>query len=251
LRRQIYVFWLKKNLTEINHKVSVLAKGSAADIAVHSPRNAQICRRVASRTGREARMQGIMDGAWGSARQQSVDCRESLRELNHRFLCLGTTSIELCNALAALADTQRGAVADCPYALFDLRFHDDAHWQSRLHNRGAWRIADAPPGDAQRAEFTRLALFLAWHLVSTARHSAQLILGMNERTAGLFAQMTVNALAELAPTESIHLAVRWRHCEKYWCDLGAAAARADQMALKRAQLFGIQLAAAEQLPLRR
>jgi hypothetical protein len=187
----------------------------------------------------------------------SIQCLEetdmqdaSLGELNRRFLDLSCYRADLGGRLAQLSAAQRAAVADCPYALFDLRFHDEAHWQLRLAERGLWHVADRPQIDGELVEFVRLALFYAWYIASTARASALLVLGMPERTAAAFARSTMSRLTDLGLTESGHLSARWSHCEGYWSALATAASRSDTTQLRRVQLSGIQLAAAAQLPLR-
>lgn len=185
--------------------------------------------------------------------------RGSLRDLNERFLALQRMRPEFGGRVSPLSARQRAAVADCPYALFDLRFHDGAHWRTRLGclcddagSRGAdslWRIADQPPAVADLEEFMRLALFFAWHLAAAGGRAARLVLGMHEETAEAFGRITVARLPELVSSESVNLSARWSHCEPYWTALFAAASADDDKGLRRVQLYGIQLAAAAQLPL--
>jgi hypothetical protein len=58
----------------------------------------------------------------------------------------------------------------------------------------------------------------------------------------------VNQLPPLVATEAVHLSARWNGCPAYWSALTAAASRADPAALRRVQLYGLQLAAAARLP---
>jgi hypothetical protein len=182
--------------------------------------------------------------------QDATRAAQSLSELNRRFLDLEWTRARLGGRLAALSDPARAAAADCPYALFDLRFNDAEHWQIKLQNKGSWSVADGPPVDYEAADFVRLALFYAWHCVTTAPSSARLLFGMHERTAQVFATTTVSRLAALAPGATHELSVRWGHCERFWSALVTAAVRHDDRGLRRIQLSGIQLGAAAQLPLR-
>jgi hypothetical protein len=182
--------------------------------------------------------------------QDAMRASQSLAELNRRFLDLEWTRARLGRGLAGLSAHARAAAADCPYALFDLRFQDGEHWQSRLQPIGTWAVADLPPVDFEAADFVRQALFYAWHCVTSARSSARLVFGMSERTAEAFAATTVSRLAALAPAETRELAVRWGHCERFWSALVTAAERHDDSRLRRIQLSGIQLGAAVQLPLR-
>jgi len=150
--------------------------------------------------------------------------------------------------LATLSPAQRAAAANCPYALFDLRFGDDEYWQERLHTKGAWRVADQPQVDADTADFVQLALFYTWHVASSAGLAAHLLLGMHGNTAEAFRRIAVDALPALARAEAPNLTARWSGCSSYWNALIGAAARPDPAALRRVQLSGLQLAAAAQLP---
>jgi hypothetical protein len=205
-------------------------------------------------------MQDAFVGTWAQESHLSAGILGSLRDLNHRFLdltaartghwaaCGGTSpSLHLAGQVAPLSVAQRAAAAACPYALFDLRFQDDGYWRSRLQSAGAWRVADESMPEDDTVRFVRLALFYAWHLASTAGVEAQLLLGMNGNTASAFRRITVNQLPALVVTESAHLSARWSDCAAYWSALTAAASRADPAALRRVQLYGLQLAAAARL----
>jgi hypothetical protein len=194
-------------------------------------------------------MQDAFVGNWSHESHLSAEILGSLRDLNHRFLDLtaARTSDWVAGRVAPLSAAQRAAAADCPYALFDLRFQDDGYWRGRLQNSGAWRVADESVADDETSSFVRLALFYAWHVASTAGLKAQLLLGMSGTTAAAFRRITVNQLPALVATEAVHLSVRWSGCAAYWSALTAAASRADPAALRRIQLYGLQLAAAARL----
>jgi hypothetical protein len=193
-------------------------------------------------------MQDAFVGSWARESHLSAEILGSLRDLNHRFLDLAALRSEWpAGRVAPLSAAQRAAAAGCPYALFDLRFEDDAHWQMRLQNAGSLRVADESVVNDERIGFVRLALFYAWHVASGAGNRAQLLLGMNDGTAAAFRRVTVNQLPGLVATEAVHLSARWSGCTAYWSALTAAAARADPLALRRVQLYGLQLAAAARL----
>ncbi len=192
-------------------------------------------------------MQAAAVSWWNRESPPTGEMMRSLRELNCGFLELKGVGAD---RLAALSAAQKTAVANCPYALFDLRFFDDGHWQRRVQSARAWRVADAPPVDDDVAAFAQLALFYAWHVAASARTSARLLLGMHERTAAAFGNITVDRLPALALTESANLAARFRHCESYWSALVEAATSSDRASLRRVQLYGLQLAVAAQLPCR-
>jgi hypothetical protein len=188
----------------------------------------------------------------------------SLRALNRRFLDLGGKDLGLDGRLLRLSAAQKDTVACCPYALFDVRLHDVAHWQARLRDTEATRVADmparapaaraaAPARDGELTDFTRLALFFAWHVAASsavAQLAPQLVLGMHAHTTAAFARAPVSAIPLLAQSEAGCLSARWRDCDGYWSALAAAAEGRDETRLHRVRLYGIQLAAAAQLPLR-
>jgi len=204
-------------------------------------------------------MQEAFVGSWARESHLSAETLGSLRDLNHRFLDLtaarkglwaasgATASLRLAAQLAPLSAAQRSAAAGCPYALFDLRFEDHAYWQLRLENTAAWSVAEQSMADDDTVTFVRLALFYAWHIASSAGMAAQLLLGMHGATAIAFRRVTLDRLPALVSTESVHLSARWSDCTAYWSALTAAASRADPAALRRVQLYGLQLSAAERL----
>ena len=174
-----------------------------------------------------------------------------MRGLNRRFLDLAGTGLlapGLARQVASLLPLQRAAAANCPYALFDLRFGDDVYWRERLQTMGNWRIADEPKIQAGTVDFVQLALFYTWHVASSAGLAAHLLLGMHGNTAEAFRSIAVDALPSLALAEAPNLTARWSGCSAYWTALIGAAARPDSAALRRVQLSGLQLAAAAQLP---
>ena len=195
-------------------------------------------------------MQDAFIGSWARESQLSAEILGSLHDLNHRFLDLTAARIPgwVAGCVAPLSAAQRAAAAGCPYALFDLRFHDDGYWCSRLQTPGSWRVADEAVAGDETVNFVRLALFYAWHVASGEGIKAQLLLGMNGTTAAAFRRLTVNHLPALAASEAKHLSPRWNGCAVYWGSLTAAAARTDPKTLRRVQLHGLQLAAAARLP---
>ena len=190
-------------------------------------------------------------GSWTHQPHLSPQHQICVSGLNRRFLGLAGRDFSAHNwsaRVALLSPAQRAAAADCPYALFDLRFQDETHWGSRLQSAGAWRIADQPTVAEDTVDFVRLALFYTWHVASTAALTAHLLLGMHASTVDAFRRISVDALPALAASEAINLTPRWSHCHAYWNALVNAAARPDPAVLRRIQLSGLQLAAAAQLP---
>ena len=205
-------------------------------------------------------MQDVHVGNWARDAQVSVETLDSLRELNHRFVDLVSNEaggwsathragvpVELPGRLAPLSAAQRKALANCPYALFDLRFHNDEHWRGRLQTAPRWSVCDDAVGDETTRDFVRVALFFAWHVASTAGLAARFLLGMNETTVTAFRGVTIDCIPALAATESAHLTARWSDCATYWDALTSAASRPNAAMLRRVQLSGLQLVAAAQL----
>jgi hypothetical protein len=206
-------------------------------------------------------MQDLNVGGWAREAQLSLELLDSLRELNHRFLDLVGSSagewhathaagwpVELSRQLACLSAAERKAVAGCPYALFDLRFHDDGHWRARLQSEARWAVCDAAVCDQKTLEFVRLALFFAWHVAATARLAARFLTGMNDMTVDAFRSVTIDCIPALAIIESANLTARWSDRPTYWAALTGAASRPNAAVLRRVQMSGLQLAAALQLP---
>jgi hypothetical protein len=202
-------------------------------------------------------MQEGVGGGWARESHLSLEQLNSVRGLNHRFLDLmgarceawsQPAEVSLARQVAPLSPTQRAAAANCPYALFDLGFEDDAYWNGRLHAVAPLRVADEPTADRETADFVQLALFYSWHLATVGGLAAQLLLGMCRETAGAFRRMTVNSLPALVADEASNLRARWSDCPAYWSALMSAASGTDPAALRRVQLYGLQLAAAARLP---
>ncbi len=206
-------------------------------------------------------MQEAFIGGWDREVHFSVETLGTVHDLNHRFMDLvgapadgwppaGRLKLpaEVSAQVAPLCAAQRAAAAHCPYALFDLRFHDGDHWRARLGKADHWRIADEWVPEDDTVNFVRLALFYAWHVASTANLPGQLLLGMSELTAWAFRNMTLNRLPALVAVEVDTLTARWCTNGVFWGALVRAASRTDAMRLRRVQLFGLQLAAAARLP---
>jgi hypothetical protein len=194
-------------------------------------------------------------GTWVPHQHLSGEHLHSLHDLNLRFLnLLGDAVWSACRVpaaaakLAALPHSQRAAAANCPYALFDVRFEDETFWASRLASAPPWRIADEQPKDQASVEFVRSALFYAWHVCVVTDRAAQLQLGMSQATAAAFRQAAMDGLSMLAQSEASSLTPRWQGCESYWNALAKAAAGGNAAALRRVQLYGFQLTAAARLP---
>jgi hypothetical protein len=197
-------------------------------------------------------------GTWAREPHLSAQQLSSIRALNRRFLDLAGARADAWEGaspangvgrqLTLLSQAQRTAAANCPYALFDLRFEDATHWNERLECASTLSVGEGPGIDGATLEFVRLALFYTWHVASAAGITAHLLLGMRHDTVDAFRRVSVDSLPGLVMTEAVHLSVRWSACGAYWNSLISAAAGSDPAALRHVQLWGLQLAVASRLP---
>ena len=198
---------------------------------------------------------------WASQSHLSAEMLAPLRDLNLRFLDLvaaragawpGTGPLSLSPGavarIAPLTRAQRAAAANCPYALFDLRLGDEAHWRLGLARHPDRAVADGPPIAEDILSFACIALFYAWHVASTPRLGAQLWLGMSKGTASVLRTISLDRLPALAASQAAHLSARWGSSVFFWDALAASASRGEERCLRKVHLFGVQLAAAALLP---
>ena len=190
-------------------------------------------------------MRDLIVEPWTREAPITGEIGRTLRDLNRAFLDLDGIAAP---GLVALPPARKSAIAECPYALFDLRFHDHEHWRRNLRGAGGCCVAETPAGEQRVVAFVRVVLFYAWHLATTARHEASLLFGIPESTADVFAETSPAQLMSIAAMQTVNLSARWRHCEAYWGSLADAAERADRANLRRVQLSGLQLVAAARLP---
>ena len=201
-------------------------------------------------------MQESTVGVWAEGGRLSGEALGALFDLNQRFLDLLTQAHDgdrhlglapgVIAAIGALPPGQRAALAACPYALFDIRFTDDGFWRERLSGAWQWRIADQADQPEIR-EFAGLCLFYAWHVAARDVEQSQLQLGMSGDTVAAFRRIKLNELSLLADQESDRLRARWHQYPSFWDALLGAASSADRRALRRTQLYGLQLTAAARL----
>ncbi len=195
-------------------------------------------------------MDDLRNSAWPRAAAPVFDALASLRALNRCFLELAAAPDAAAPLRRAALGTaaEREAAAGCPYALFDIRFQDERYWRPRLAAGTAWRIADTPPAAPARVDFVRLALFFVWHLARTDALRAQVLVGLSPALVTAFGALAVDRVVDVAQAEAAQLAPRWQDCPRYWDSLQAAVKHPAGTSLRRAQLYGIQFAAAARLP---
>jgi|HubBroStandDraft_6_1064221.scaffolds.fasta_scaffold268239_2 hypothetical protein len=184
----------------------------------------------------------------------------SLAELNELALALlaeqaaarSSSGSPLLHMVAELWRTldapARRRAADCPYLLVDAGFTDGLRWQAAAGPQ----VGDA--GDRVYAAYfstpsapvvTRLVFTYAWHLVRSQGAAAQLLLGMSATSAAAIARHTLPQIQALAESHTGWLTPRWPTRVGAWRELLLVAAAGEPAALKRAQLRGLTLLAAE------
>ncbi|HWW20026.1 MAG TPA: hypothetical protein VNZ06_04415 [Steroidobacteraceae bacterium] len=134
----------------------------------------------------------------------------------------------------------------CPYLLLDADFAQTARWQ-RLLSAG---VMDAPArggyfSGPSGVSLIRRMLLLAWHLARSNRLMAAVTLGLTAPVAERIAATPLKdleAIAELAPA---WIAPRWEQQTRVWQQLITAACSEHPLALRQAQLRGLQLLARE------
>jgi hypothetical protein len=147
--------------------------------------------------------------------------------------------------IAALEGAQRALAACASYTLFNLRFEDPLFWHALVTER-----RNVPPPAADVAEFTRTAVFMAWHLVQSGELTPTLVLGMDGAVQRIWRALPLPALERLACAAAPELRARWAANALYWPALIEAASARDATALEAARVLGRQLLAADALRVR-
>lgn len=181
----------------------------------------------------------------------------SLCRLNRRFLDLvaagpgGAWGLPVPPALSRrighFPEDRLQAIALAPYALFDLRFAEEAHWAMLLAAGASNHVEDSPVIDASAAQFVQLGVFFAWHLAQTRPRSAPLVLGMSDRTVRDLAGLPLDRLPALVRAQLSNLTLRWPRQQLFWHLLTRATCVPGSVEFSRAQLLGVQIAAAVRL----
>jgi hypothetical protein len=202
--------------------------------------------------------------AWLAGDVLSSTLRNSLRELNARFLaCLKRMPDEELGYLGfppGVMRLLRGCEADstlimaaCPYTLFDASFRQHEHWQVIVGSTAgpgvreeAWFI---PGGSSELlveySALTEMVLFFAWHLATTNVLATRLVLGMSPATADLIRSSSLPAIANSMRTRRRLLRPRWPQRTLFWRRLLAITPLSTSEEATGAQLVGIQLMATE------
>jgi hypothetical protein len=135
-------------------------------------------------------------------------------------------------------------LACCPYLLLDAGFSQPERWQRRL--------ADGVMDAAARGGYfygyngtalVRRMLLLAWHLARSNRLMASVTLGLTSAVADTIAAARLKDLEAIAESAPGWIVPRWEQQPIVWQQLLTAACRGQALALRQAQLRGLQLLA--------
>lgn len=161
-----------------------------------------------------------------------------------RFGCLPPS---LLDRLEALSPTARDAMAECPYALYSLRFDDAGFWEALGEQWDAQSLGQRPARSAPSAarSLCEVALFLAWHVAVCNPLATGLLYGMPPGVAQGLARRPLRWLQRVAADYPDLMMPRWPTNRCFWPNLIDAAGGGDAQRLRMARLLGSQLIAAE------
>ncbi|MEY4761588.1 MAG: hypothetical protein RLZZ200_1444 [Pseudomonadota bacterium] len=190
------------------------------------------------------------------------DALQPLREINGQcieLLCAmaerGEGSLPLLQSLSPLwrmlSRDARQRLASCPWLLVDAGFGDATRWRQLTENRVGdqpreWRVPCL--GGDRGLALARRVMTYGWHLARSNRSAARIVLGMspaNIERIGSLSLRELDIASEYCPG---WVRPRWENQVAVWRRLLSAASGADEPALQRAGLHGIQLIAAGMLP---
>jgi hypothetical protein len=154
---------------------------------------------------------------------------------------------KLWSSMAALPRTACALLARSPFTLYSLGFEDESFWASACAATTtpiAQRYARSEV-DALESSFREVALLNAWHVASSNRLAARVLLAMPEATAQRFSATPLWRIKRIACEHPALLMPRWPTNPCFWPDLLKFAAVNDGRRLAMVQLLGSQLIAAE------
>jgi hypothetical protein len=154
---------------------------------------------------------------------------------------------KLWGALAVLPRAARALLARSPFTLYSLGFEDESFWASACAATTtpiAQRYARAE-SEVLQSSFREIALLNAWHVASSNRLAARVLLAMSEATAHRFSGTPLWRIKRIACEHPALLMPRWPTNPCFWPDLLRFAGVNDTRRLAMVQLLGSQLIAAE------
>lgn len=182
-------------------------------------------------------------------------------ELNYAFLQLLSRHVahvrpvtrvlgmnyDVAAKLRPVSDNTLRLLAQCSYALFDLRLGDLEFWQAvRGNHVPETYSASAVPDELMHETqfFTQAALLYAWHVANTRPLAAQLTMAMSHQTVDSFASKSIVSLCEAAGTARGLLTAIHADNRVFWPDLIRYALTGTKQQFEAAVRLGSQLIAA-------
>jgi hypothetical protein len=144
------------------------------------------------------------------------------------------------------------SIAGCSYALFALEFPADVsatRIASQVHDPVTERYSTAAGEAGAWPAVITTAWFYAWHLSRNSPLSARVMLGLSIAGAEELARLDPWQLRHIAGRQPAPLSPRWRANPCFWPDLVRFADNQNPLRLSAARLLGMQLLAADMVPL--
>lgn len=116
------------------------------------------------------------------------------------------------NALLALNSLEKQRIAQTPFLLVSLEFHNYQWW---LEPFSRVRKRERPSGwlttfsRTTAVKFARATLMLAWHTGQINRDSAQIFLGIHPAVSEIIAKLSPHEIDHIAERYFHHLTPRW------------------------------------------
>lgn len=159
---------------------------------------------------------------------------------------------EVVSLLRRVSPQVLDSIASCSYALFALEFPRDISAAEvaapQVHDPVTQRYGTAGDVGAWPA-FITTAWFYAWHLSRNSPLSARIMLGLSIAGAEELARLDPWQLRYLTGRQRAPLPPRWRTNPCFWPDLVRFADNHNPLKLIVARLLGLQLLAADTVPL--
>jgi hypothetical protein len=147
-------------------------------------------------------------------------------------------------AMADQAALQR--MARAPYTLYSLGFEDLKLWQAACAAREEMTSRYCTNTSAWvQGPFYEVALLFAWHIASSSRLAARVLLAMSDSLTELFAKTSLSQVRRIAIDYPGLLMPRWPANPIFWPDLVRFAQADDRTRLDNVKLLGTQLIAAQ------
>lgn len=133
-----------------------------------------------------------------------------------------------------------------PFALFDLRFADNAFWAAEIVAAGGMQDRFAlPTADKRIVAFTRAVIMVAWHLAQSRASCARLVFGASPATVAAIAAMPVASVERVARRVCPALSARFGSRTRFWLQFEGCAAQPNERSVALLRQLGLQIQGAD------